>query len=49
MPGILLAIDYVIKNNDTVEKILKQFRIRNEDIRNITLTLSKKKLTNIYF
>jgi len=41
-------IDYVIKNNDTVEKILKQFRIRNEDIRNITLTLSKKKLTNIY-
>ncbi len=41
-------IDYVIKNNDTVEKILRQFRIRNEDIRNITLTLSAKKLTNIY-
>ena len=30
-------INYVIKNNDTVEKILKQFKIRKEDIRNISL------------
>ena len=25
-------INYVIKNNDTVEKILKKFKINNEDI-----------------
>ncbi len=41
-------INYVIKNNDTVEKILKQLKIRNEDIRNISLKLKTKKLTNIY-
>jgi len=41
-------VNYVIKNNDTVEKILKQFKIRNEDIRNISLKLKARKLTNIY-
>jgi murein DD-endopeptidase MepM/ murein hydrolase activator NlpD len=41
-------INYVIKKNDTVEKILKQFKIRNEDIREISLQLKKKKLANIY-
>ena len=41
-------INYVIKNNDTVEKILKQFKIRKEDIRNISLKLKAKNLTNIY-
>ena len=41
-------IDYTIKNNDTVEKILKQFKIRNEDIRNISLKLKARELTNIY-
>ena len=41
-------IDYIIKNNDTVEKILKQFKIKNEDIRNISLKLKARKLTNIY-
>jgi murein DD-endopeptidase MepM/ murein hydrolase activator NlpD len=41
-------INYVIKNNDTVEKILKQFNVRKEDIRNITLKLKTKKLANIY-
>jgi len=41
-------VNYVIKNNDTVEKILKQFKVRNEDIRNISLKLKAKKLTNIY-
>ena len=40
-------ISYVIKNNDTVEKILKTFKIRNEDIRVITIKLKKKKLANI--
>ena len=41
-------VNYIIKNNDTVEKILKQFKIRNEDIRNISLKLKARKLSNIY-
>ena len=41
-------IDYTIQNNDTVEKILKQFKIRNKDIRNISLKLKERKLANIY-
>ena len=41
-------IDYIIKNNDTVEKILKKFKIREKDIQNISLQLKKKKLSNIY-
>jgi murein DD-endopeptidase MepM/ murein hydrolase activator NlpD len=41
-------IDYVIKNNDTVEKILKQYKIRSEDIREISIQLKQKKLANIY-
>ena len=41
-------VNYIIKNNDTVEKILKQFKIKNEDIRNISLKLKARKLTNIY-
>ena len=39
---------YVIKNNDTIEKILKEYKIRNEDIRDISLQLKKRKLVNIY-
>jgi len=41
-------INYVIKNNDTVEKILKQHKIRNYDIREISIQLKKRKLGNIY-
>ena len=41
-------INYAIKNNDTVEKILKSFNIQNEDIRNISIKLKEKKLDNIY-
>ena len=41
-------INYIIKNNDTVEKILKKFKIRDKDIQNIALQLKKKKLSNIY-
>ena len=41
-------IEYVIKNNDTVEKILKKYKIRDEDIKKITLKLKEKKLANIY-
>ncbi len=35
-------ISYVIKKNDTVEKILNQFEIRKEDINIISLKLKKK-------
>ena len=41
-------INYIIKNNDTVEKILKKFKIRNEDIKDISIKLKQKKLSNIY-
>ena len=41
-------INYVIKNNDTVEKILKKYKIRNEDIGEISVQLKERKLTNIY-
>ena len=41
-------INYVIQNNDTVEKILKKFKVKNDDIKKITIKLKEKKLANIY-
>ena len=41
-------IEYIIKNNDTVEKILKKYKTRDADIKNISLKLKEKKLANIY-
>ena len=41
-------VKYLIKNNDTVEKILKKFEVRNSDIKNISSKLKRKKLSNIY-
>ena len=41
-------LSYIIKNNDTVEKILKKFNIRNDDIKSISVKLGQKKLANIY-
>ena len=41
-------IEYVIKNNDTVEKILKNFKVKTEDIGKITSQLKQKKLANIF-
>ena len=41
-------ISYIIKNNDTIEKILKKFKVRNEDIKKISAQLKIKKLANIY-
>ena len=41
-------VSYVIKNNDTIEKILKKFNIKNEDIKAISTRLKQKKLSNIY-
>ena len=41
-------ISYVVKNNDTVEKILKKFEVQDKDIRDISVQLKKSRLTNIY-
>ena len=41
-------VSYTIKNNDTIEKILKNYNIQIEDIKNISTELKEKKLSNIY-
>jgi murein DD-endopeptidase MepM/ murein hydrolase activator NlpD len=41
-------INYIIKNNDTVEKILRKFKINNNDIKDISIKLKQKKLASIY-
>ena len=41
-------LKYVIKNNDTIVKILKKFNIQDSDIKNISVKLKQKKLDSIY-
>ena len=41
-------LKYVIKNNDTIIKILKKFNIQDSDIKNISVKLKQKKLDSIY-
>ncbi len=41
-------INHVINNNETIEKILKNFKIRSKDISDISNKLKKKKLASIY-
>jgi murein DD-endopeptidase MepM/ murein hydrolase activator NlpD len=41
-------ISYTIKNNDTIEKILKNYNIKSMDIKNISTKLKEKKFSNIY-
>ena len=41
-------ISYVIKANDSIQKILKQFKLKNDEISEITKKLKEKKLANIY-
>ena len=41
-------IEYIIQNNDSIEKILKKFSINPEDIKFISTELKQKKLTNIF-
>ena len=43
-----VEVKYLIKNNDSVEKILRKFNIKNKDIKKITTKLKQKKLSNIY-
>ena len=40
--------DYIVENNDTIEKILKKYNVDNEDINNIASVVIKKKLSNIF-
>ena len=39
---------YTIRNNDSIERILNKFKIKNEEVKFIGSELKKKKLTNIY-
>ena len=43
-----VEINYIIKNNDTVEKILQSYNIKPDDIKIISTKLKGKKLSNIY-
>ena len=43
-----VEINYIIKNNDTVEKILQSYNIKPDDIKIISTKLKEKKLSNIY-
>ena len=39
--------NYVVENNDTLEKILKKYNINNTEISSLTKEIVKKKLSNI--
>ena len=41
-------VKYIIKNNDSIEKILKKYNIKQADIKNISNKLKQKELSNIY-
>tara|TARA_B100000963_G_scaffold87828_1_gene75402 strand:- start:15390 stop:16730 length:1341 start_codon:yes stop_codon:yes gene_type:complete len=41
-------VEYLIQNNDSIEKILKKLNIQASDIKIISTELKKKKLTNIF-
>jgi hypothetical protein len=40
--------NYIVQNNDTIEKILKRYDIDNADINNIASKVIEKKLSNIF-
>ena len=39
---------YLVQNNDTIERVLKNYKIKNEDVKNIITEIAKQKLSNIY-
>ena len=41
-------VKYIIKKNDSIEKILKKYNIKQADIKNISNKLKQKELSNIY-
>ncbi len=42
-----LEYDYVVKNNDTIESILKKFSVKSEEVAFIVKKIKKKDLSNI--
>jgi len=40
--------NYIVQNNDTIEKILKKYNVINEDINSIASAIIEKKLSNIF-
>jgi hypothetical protein len=40
--------NYIIENNDTIEKVLKKYKISNSDIQNIANEIIKRKLSSIF-
>jgi murein DD-endopeptidase MepM/ murein hydrolase activator NlpD len=40
--------NYIVENNDTIEKILNKHNVDNKDINNIASAIIKKKLSNIF-
>ena len=40
--------NYIIENNDTIEKVLKKYKISNSDINNIATEIKKRKLSSIF-
>ena len=43
-----VEVKYVIQNNDTIEKILKKYNVVELDVKEISMKLKQKKLSNIY-
>ena len=43
-----VEVKYVIQNNDTIEKILKKYNVIELDVKEISMKLKQKKLSNIY-
>ena len=41
-------IKYLINNNDSIEKILKKYEVRSEDVKDISTKLKRRNLSNIY-
>ena len=41
-------IKYTIQNNDSIERILKKYDVKNEDIKNISVKLKQKNLSKLY-
>ena len=39
---------YIIKNNDTIEKILKSYDVEGQDLKNLSAKLKEKKLSDIF-
>jgi len=43
-----VEFNHIVQNNDTIEKILKNYNVNTEDINSVAALVVKKKLSNIY-